>query len=155
MKGSRGTLLGLVSTRGYLAPSTRKTKRHQKNEPLCQERLTLPMVERTPGRAPAGEVFALYTVGARSSKRSLIVGASRVLGTRLARSSPPQTMERNSRASRLSVHPRLGPRDSVFAGSAEHYRGDNNTVCSPFLRECVMAMEDCYEEVRATRSVQH
>lgn len=58
-------------------------------------------------------------------------------------------MERNSRASRLSVYPKHGPRESVWAGSADLYRSDNNAVCSPFLRECVMAMEDCCDEVFA------
>ncbi len=56
-------------------------------------------------------------------------------------------MDKNSRMSRLSVHPRYAPRESVWAGNAELYRGDNNAVCSPFLRECVMAMEDCCDEV--------
>ncbi|KAI0797105.1 Spc19-domain-containing protein [Abortiporus biennis] len=55
-------------------------------------------------------------------------------------------MERSSRTSRLSVHPRYGPRESVFAGHPDLYRGDTNAVCSPFLRECVTAMEDCCDE---------
>ncbi|TBU41463.1 Spc19-domain-containing protein, partial [Dichomitus squalens] len=49
--------------------------------------------------------------------------------------------------SRLSVHPRLGPRDSIFPGNPELYRAvDTNATCSPYLRECVMAMEDCCDE---------
>ena len=62
-------------------------------------------------------------------------------------------MEKKSRVSRLSMHPKYAPRESVFAGSAEIYRGDNNAVCSPFLRECVMAMEDCCDEVRLFVSI--
>lgn len=46
---------------------------------------------------------------------------------------------------RLSALPR--PRESVFTGSHEFYRGDANAVCPPNLRECVLAMEDCCEEV--------
>lgn len=46
----------------------------------------------------------------------------------------------------MSVHPRS--RESIFAGSADLYRGDAAAVCSPNLRECVLAMEDCAEEVR-------
>ncbi|EKM59892.1 uncharacterized protein PHACADRAFT_158305 [Phanerochaete carnosa HHB-10118-sp] len=56
-------------------------------------------------------------------------------------------MERPSRVSRLSVHPKYAPRESVFVGNSETYRGDSNFVCSPFLRECVVAMEDCCDEV--------
>ncbi|KAI1796102.1 Spc19-domain-containing protein [Ganoderma leucocontextum] len=51
--------------------------------------------------------------------------------------------------SRLSVHPRLGPRDSIFPGNPELYRTvDTNATCSPYLRECVMAMEDCCDEAQ-------
>ena len=39
-------------------------------------------------------------------------------------------------------------RDSVFSAGSEQYRGDTNAVCPPNLRECVLAMEDCCEEVR-------
>ena len=49
---------------------------------------------------------------------------------------------------RLSALPR--PRESVFAGSHDLYRGDVNAVCPPNLRECVLAMEDCCEEVTIT-----
>lgn len=57
-------------------------------------------------------------------------------------------MEKSHRVSRLSVHPRLGPRDSIFPGNPELYRTvDTNATCSPYLRECVMAMEDCCDEV--------
>ncbi|KAI9000733.1 Spc19-domain-containing protein [Trametes punicea] len=56
-------------------------------------------------------------------------------------------MEKSHRVSRLSVHPRLGPRDSVFPGNPDLYRTvDSNTTCSPYLQECVMAMEDCCDE---------
>ncbi|TFY66635.1 hypothetical protein EVG20_g4453 [Dentipellis fragilis] len=55
-------------------------------------------------------------------------------------------MSQGPRVSRLSVRPR--PRDSIFPGGAELYRsGDAPAVCSPNLRECVLAMEDCCEEV--------
>jgi len=47
--------------------------------------------------------------------------------------------------SRLSMLPR--PRESVFTGGFDPYRGDVNAVCPPNLRECVLAMEDCCEEV--------
>ncbi|KAA1466527.1 hypothetical protein DENSPDRAFT_831384 [Dentipellis sp. KUC8613] len=54
-------------------------------------------------------------------------------------------MSQGPRVSRLSVRPR--PRDSIFPGGAELYRsGDAPAVCSPNLRECVLAMEDCCEE---------
>ncbi|KAG1891197.1 Spc19-domain-containing protein [Suillus subluteus] len=46
--------------------------------------------------------------------------------------------------SRLSMLPR--PRESVFTGGLDPYRGDVNVVCPPNLRECVLAMEDCCEE---------
>ncbi|ETW84087.1 hypothetical protein HETIRDRAFT_47371 [Heterobasidion irregulare TC 32-1] len=55
-------------------------------------------------------------------------------------------MSQNHRQSRLSVHPRIGPRDSIFAGSSDLYRSDTHTVFSPNLRECVLAMEDCCDE---------
>jgi len=35
----------------------------------------------------------------------------------------------------------------VFASGIDSYRGDSNAVCPPNLRECVLAMEDCCEEV--------
>jgi hypothetical protein len=35
----------------------------------------------------------------------------------------------------------------VFAGGPELYRGDIQATCPPNLEECVMAMEDCCEEV--------
>ncbi len=57
-------------------------------------------------------------------------------------------MEKSHRVSRLSVHPRLGPRDSIFPGNPDLYRTvDTNATCSPYLQECVLAMEDCCEEV--------
>ncbi|EGO02126.1 hypothetical protein SERLA73DRAFT_166621 [Serpula lacrymans var. lacrymans S7.3] len=46
--------------------------------------------------------------------------------------------------SRLSTFTK--PRESVFAGGPDQYRGDVNAVCPPNLRECVLAMEDCCEE---------
>lgn len=48
--------------------------------------------------------------------------------------------------SRLS-RANLKARDSVFAGGPELYRGDIQAICPPNLEECVMAMEDCCEEV--------
>lgn len=47
--------------------------------------------------------------------------------------------------SRMSVRSR--GRESIFASSADYYRGDAAAICSPNLRECVLAMEDCAEEV--------
>ncbi|CCM01746.1 uncharacterized protein FIBRA_03812 [Fibroporia radiculosa] len=61
--------------------------------------------------------------------------------------------DRSHRASRLSVHPRNAPRESVFVGNAELYRGDTNAVCSPYLRECVLAMEDCCEEAHEAQEI--
>ena len=58
----------------------------------------------------------------------------------------PTMADRSHRVSRLSVHPRYAPRESVFTSAPELYRSDN-AVCSPFLRECVLAMEDGCEEV--------
>ncbi|KAI0355286.1 hypothetical protein OH77DRAFT_1424776 [Trametes cingulata] len=56
-------------------------------------------------------------------------------------------MEKSHRTSRLSTHPRLAPRESVFPGNPELYRTiDTNATCSPYLQECVMAMEDCCDE---------
>ncbi|KAI0776157.1 Spc19-domain-containing protein [Trametes elegans] len=58
-------------------------------------------------------------------------------------------MDKSHRVSRLSLHPRLGPRDSVFPGNPDLFRTvDTNATCSPYLQECVMAMEDCCDEVR-------
>jgi DASH complex subunit SPC19 len=48
--------------------------------------------------------------------------------------------------SRLS-RANLKARESIFAGGPELYRGDIQAVCSPNLLECVMALEDCCEEV--------
>jgi len=48
-----------------------------------------------------------------------------------------------SRTSR--VH--LKGRESVFTGGPEQYRGDIQAICPPNLEECVLAMEDCCEEV--------
>jgi len=50
------------------------------------------------------------------------------------------------------VHPRYAPRESVFTSAPELYRSDN-AVCSPFLRECVLAMEDCCEEASEAQKV--
>ncbi|KAI0732866.1 Spc19-domain-containing protein [Fomitopsis betulina] len=60
--------------------------------------------------------------------------------------------DRSHRVSRLSVHPRYAPRESVFTSAPELYRSDN-AVCSPFLRECVLAMEDGCEEAREAQKV--
>lgn len=49
-----------------------------------------------------------------------------------------------SRLSRIA----LKGRESVFAGGPEQYLGDTYAMCPPSLEECVMAMEDCCEEVR-------
>ncbi|KAF8897866.1 Spc19-domain-containing protein, partial [Infundibulicybe gibba] len=38
-------------------------------------------------------------------------------------------------------------RESVFAGGSELYRGDIEAICPPNLPDCVMALEDCCEEV--------
>jgi DASH complex subunit SPC19 len=38
-------------------------------------------------------------------------------------------------------------RESVFASGIDTHRSDANAVCPPNLRECVLAMEDCCEEV--------
>ncbi|KAI0638477.1 Spc19-domain-containing protein [Trametes polyzona] len=63
-------------------------------------------------------------------------------------------MEKSHRASRLSVHPRLGPRDSVFPGNPDLYRTlDTNATCSPYLQSCVMAMEDCCEEAHSAQEL--
>ncbi|KAL6309773.1 Spc19-domain-containing protein [Sparassis latifolia] len=62
-------------------------------------------------------------------------------------------MDKSHRVSRLSVHPRLGPRESVFAGNADLYRGDTQAVCSPYLRDCVLAMEDCCEEAHDAQEI--
>ena len=51
------------------------------------------------------------------------------------------SMSRLSRAN-------LKARESVFAGGPELYRGDIQAICPPNLEECVMAMEDCCEEVK-------
>lgn len=45
------------------------------------------------------------------------------------------------------------PRESVFASGIDSYRGDINAVCPPNLRECVLAMEDCCEEVGDLMSI--
>lgn len=65
-------------------------------------------------------------------------------------------MEKSHRVSRLSVHPRLGPRDSIFPGNPDLYRTvDTNATCSPYLQECVLAMEDCCEEVWHTLPIRN
>ncbi|KAH7912951.1 Spc19-domain-containing protein [Hygrophoropsis aurantiaca] len=53
--------------------------------------------------------------------------------------------------SRLSTLSR--PRESVFAGGPEHYRGDANAICPPNLRECVLAMEDCCTEAHEAQQL--
>ncbi|TFK53099.1 hypothetical protein OE88DRAFT_1656954 [Heliocybe sulcata] len=46
--------------------------------------------------------------------------------------------------SRFSMRAR--PRDSVFAGGPDTYRGDRDAICSPNLFDCVSAMESCCEQ---------
>ncbi|KAG1756599.1 Spc19-domain-containing protein [Suillus paluster] len=53
--------------------------------------------------------------------------------------------------SRLSALPR--PRESVFAGGIDPYRGDANAICPPNLHECVLAMEDCCEEAHEAQQL--
>ncbi|KIJ20516.1 hypothetical protein PAXINDRAFT_67184 [Paxillus involutus ATCC 200175] len=53
--------------------------------------------------------------------------------------------------SRLSTLPR--PRESVFSGGHDLYRGDANAVCPPNLCECVLAMEDCCEEAHEAQQL--
>lgn len=48
-----------------------------------------------------------------------------------------------SRLSRANVK----ARESIFASGPEQYIGDTLARCPPDLEECVMAMEDCCEEV--------
>ena len=48
--------------------------------------------------------------------------------------------------SRLS-RANLKARESIFTGGPEQYIGDTQARCPPDLEECVMAMEDCCEEV--------
>ena len=48
-----------------------------------------------------------------------------------------------SRLSRANVK----ARESIFAGGPEQYIGDTHVRCPPDLEECVLAMEDCCEEV--------
>lgn len=50
--------------------------------------------------------------------------------------------------SRLS-RANLKARESIFAGGPDQYLGDTQARCPPDLAECVMAMEDCCEEVCA------
>ncbi|EIM85647.1 uncharacterized protein STEHIDRAFT_81146 [Stereum hirsutum FP-91666 SS1] len=53
--------------------------------------------------------------------------------------------------SRMSVRSR--GRESIFASSADYYRGDAAAICSPNLRECVLAMEDCAEEAHEAQQL--
>ena len=48
--------------------------------------------------------------------------------------------------SRLS-HANVKARESIFFGGPEQYIGDTPARCPPDLEECVLAMEDCCEEV--------
>ncbi|CAA7259355.1 unnamed protein product [Cyclocybe aegerita] len=48
--------------------------------------------------------------------------------------------------SRLS-RANLKARESIFASGPEQYIGDTQARCPPELEECVMAMEDCCEEL--------
>ncbi|KAI0092133.1 Spc19-domain-containing protein [Irpex rosettiformis] len=62
-------------------------------------------------------------------------------------------MDRNNRMSRLSLYPKHAPRQSVFAGTGEFYPGDSTAVCSPYLRECIAAMEDCCSEANESQKI--
>lgn len=53
------------------------------------------------------------------------------------------TVSKMSRLSRATIK----ARESVFASGPEHYIGDIQARCPPDLDECVLAMEDCCEEV--------
>ena len=53
--------------------------------------------------------------------------------------------------SRLSTLPKS--RQSIFQSGSEQYTSDVNAICPPNLRECVIAMEDCCEEVRSRESL--
>ena len=59
---------------------------------------------------------------------------------------PKPARKESNEMSRLS-RAHLKGRESVFAGGPEQYRGDTQASCPPDLEECVMAMEDCCEEV--------
>ena len=48
-----------------------------------------------------------------------------------------------SRLSRANVK----ARESIFTSGPEQYIGDSLARCPPDLEECVLAMEDCCEEV--------
>ena len=48
-----------------------------------------------------------------------------------------------SRLSRANVK----ARESIFTSGLEQYIGDTQARCPPDLEECVLAMEDCCEEV--------
>jgi DASH complex subunit SPC19 len=48
-----------------------------------------------------------------------------------------------SRLSRANVK----ARESIFTSGPEQYIGDIQARCPPDLEECVLAMEDCCEEV--------
>lgn len=48
-----------------------------------------------------------------------------------------------SRLSRANVK----IRESIFSGGPEQYIGDAQARCPPDLTECVLALEDCCEEV--------
>jgi hypothetical protein len=56
--------------------------------------------------------------------------------------SPSIWMSRLSRAN-------LQARESIFASGPEHYIGEIQARCPPDLEECVLAIEDCCEEVLA------
>ena len=48
-----------------------------------------------------------------------------------------------SRLSRVDVK----PRESIFSSGPEQYIGDIQARCPPDLAECVLAIQDCCEEV--------
>ena len=53
-----------------------------------------------------------------------------------------------SRLSRANVK----ARESIFTSGPEQYIGETQARCPPDLEECVLAMEDCCEEVCITSS---
>ena len=55
-----------------------------------------------------------------------------------------------SRLSRAGVK----PRESIFSSGPEQYIGDIQARCPPDLAECVLAIQDCCEEVFLSSSDQ-
>jgi hypothetical protein len=44
-------------------------------------------------------------------------------------------------------HANVEATESIFTSGPEQYIGDTHARCPPDLKECVLAMEDCCEEV--------